>query len=405
MMLLDRVGVGQGLEKARINVFGYVEGSYNYNFSNAPRQGGGEGQGGAFRQNVDRLFDFEDNVARLNQLDLSVERKVSYTSGQWDLGFRGDFIFGSDSRLIHGNGLDFYGANGRSSPRNPLNNYQFDNSPENQFDIYQAYVDVAAPLGRGVRVRLGKFASFFGGTVDPNGNTFFSHTIAFAADHPFSFTGVMATYAFSDQVVVDGGFSRGWSQSLYDNNGAIDGFGRLTWLINEQTSISVAAITGPEEDNNNSTYRTMVEATLKYQATDRLRFILDGVFGNEPHALAPFGVVTPGESATHSGPETQSRNSHWYGVMGYAGYIIDPHATFNVRGEYFRDEEGTQTGIVGTAMEATVGLTLTPFPESPLGQNFKLRPEVRVDYSPQNRYDFYSKHEQVTFGIDAIFNF
>ena len=212
---------------------------------------------------------------------------------------------------------------------------------------------------------------------------------------------MMATFPVGEQLVIDAGFSRGWDQSLYDNNGAIDGFARLAWLVNDRTGFTLAVVSGPEANGNNSDYRTLVEATLKYQASDKLRFILDASYGWEPHETPLFGIVDP----NHLVVTTSTKNTRWYGINGFARYELNPRATFNARLEYFRDEEGTQTGIIGTAFEATVGFTLTPFAENEVGRHLTLRPEVRVDFSPEKRYDLYSKHEQITLGIDAIFNF
>ena len=303
-MLLEQSPLGHALDGARIKAFGYIQGSYNYNFSNAPRAG-------AFRENADRLFDFEDNVIRINQLNMAIERQVDVATGKSDVGFRVEGIFGTDSRLIHADGLDFYGHNGRSAaaPSVAEDNYRFQLYPEYQFDLYQAYVDFAAPVGNGLRVRIGKFASFFGGTVDPNGNSFYSHTISFAADHPFTFTGVMLTYPFSDSLVVDGGISRGWDQSLNDNNGAIDGFARIGWLVNDHTGVTFAAVSGPEAPGNNSNYRSLLELTVKYSASDRLRFILDATYGWEPHVTPEFGVIEPNSGSAF--PVTFTRNTRW----------------------------------------------------------------------------------------------
>ena len=69
--LLDRAGLAAPLDKAHINIYGHVEGSYTYNFDN-PRSG----------QNPFRLFDFEDEKLLMNQLDLTIERRVDYRNAK-----------------------------------------------------------------------------------------------------------------------------------------------------------------------------------------------------------------------------------------------------------------------------------------------------------------------------------
>ena len=57
-----------------------------------------------------------------------------------------------------------------------------------------------------------------------------------------------------------------------------------------------------------------------------------------------------------------------------------------------------------------MGLNILPLLNTPIGENFVLRPEVRFDYSDKAFFDVSSagtggKHNQTTIGIDAIFNF
>jgi len=95
----------------------------------------------------------------------------------------------------------------------------------------------------------------------------------------------------------------------------------------------------------------------------------------------------------------------WYGTAGYAVYKINDYVSVAGRLEWYRDEEGFTTAVAQTLYEATVGLTLTPFPNDPVGANFKIRPELRADYSSKRYFDGLTRHDQYTFGIDAIFNF
>jgi hypothetical protein len=76
-----------------------------------------------------------------------------------------------------------------------------------------------------------------------------------------------------------------------------------------------------------------------------------------------------------------------------------------LRGECYRDEEALTTGLAQTLFEGTVGLTVTPFPSDQIGQNLKIRPEVRFDYSTRHYFDGATRHDQTTVAIDAIFNY
>ncbi len=359
MDLLERGGLSGPLDEARINLYGRAEGSYTYNFDNPAQD-----------LNLGRVFDIEHDQFLLNQLDLNFERVVDPKIHQFDVGFRLEMLYGGDARFIHSNGL--------------LDTDDFFNGPENQFDVPQLYVDVAIPVGNGLRVRAGKFLFFK--QIDPNASVFYSHSFTFGGALPFTLTGVTGWYPLNDQWSVEAGISRGWGQSLEDNNDAIDALGRVRYDMSDRTSFSLAAITGPEQDDDNSHYRTVFDATVNHACTDNLTLLLDVVYGYQ-------GGVPGGDEA------------HWYGVAGYGVYRVNHQVSVGGRLEWYRDEEGYTTQLAQNLYEATLGLTLTPFPSDRLGSNFKVRPEIRYDYSSRAFFDGLSRHDQFTAAVDAIFNF
>jgi hypothetical protein len=367
MALLSAAGAGQTLDMLRINIYGYGEGSYTYNFDN-PAQG----------LNLGREFDINDNRLQMNQLDLKFERKAD--PHQFDIGFMVEMNYGTDARFIHSS--DFLGdsaSTGNGSSTNPINN-----GPEYQFDIPQLYVDITAPWGNGLRFRIGKFLFFK--QIDPNASVFFSHSFTFGAALPFTLTGITAYYPISDDLSVEGGFARGWGQTFTDNNGAIDAMSRVKYRIDKQTDFSLALILGPEQNHDNSHYRTVLDGTLSYAASDHLTFLFDGVYGYEAQ---PSGIGS----------------DEWYGLSAYAVYKLCSYANLNVRGEIYRDEEGYTTGFSQTLYEATLGLTITPFPDSTIGSNLKVRPEIRYDYSTRDYFNGLTDHGQCTVALDAYFDF
>ncbi|HEY2587163.1 MAG TPA: outer membrane beta-barrel protein [Tepidisphaeraceae bacterium] len=405
MAALHPTPVGQALEQARINIFGYMEGSYQYNFMHPnppvtlPRT----------PLNPGRLLDvFQHDRVYLNQLNLAIERKVDLTTHQFDIGGRVEGIFGQDARFIHANGLLDHqqGSNPNVSP--PIVGGEW------QFDLYQAYFDVGVPLGNGVRVRAGKF-SFFK-PIDPNASIFYTHTIAYAATFPYTNTGVTVMYPFSDAIRVEGGISRGWDQALKDNNGAIDGLARVIWTPTETTRLIGSVIFGPELYRNNHDYTTLVDITLTQAVGEKLTLYLDAVFGNQVHAV-PGNI--PGAFFSSS-TATPLGGANWYGVSGDALYSVNTYLDVALRLEWFRDEEGFTTNPFPPGgqnlYEATVGASIYPLAGTALGRNFMLRPEVRYDYASKRYFDpvafpgvpnaaVGSRHDQLTFAIDAVFNY
>jgi hypothetical protein len=176
----------------------------------------------------------------------------------------------------------------------------------------------------------------------------------------------------------------------------VSGVGRLRYHASDQLNLSLAVITGPELAGDNDHYRTAVDFVAGYQVSSQFTLLLDSVYGYQSGAPIEGG-------------------SDWYGVSVYGIYTINPYVSAAARAEYYRDDEGFTTGIAGaedtigfssqSLYEITVGLTLTPFAGDEIGRNFKIRPEVRWDYSSKPFFDGFDKNSQFTFAVDAIFNF
>ena len=405
MMLMDDAGIGEGLEALGVNVFGHIEESYTYN--PWPRNIPGYGE-----VNFGRFYDLDANRATLNQIDLTVERLVD--PKHFDVGFRMEWLYGSDARFLHSNGLfDWYGP---KDPASGLHNNIL--GPREQFDLLQAYVDVAVPLGNGLRIRLGKFEAFTGG-VDPTTTVFMSHSYLFATEplvfspgthgfisgfkgpRPITQTGVLVTYHLNDNLTVDVGASRGWDQSLKDVNSALDFFSRATYRFDDNTAIAVSFWTGPQRLRNNRDFRSLVDVAMKW-VFPNVRWSIDADLGYQPNSsflVYDVDGATPPVTPQHTGPV------EYFGIAGYYSVRLNEAVWLNARVETFRDPQGFATGVATDYYEATLGLTATPFPNDRILRNLVFRPEIRYDYAKDRAFANFTRNDQVTLGIDAIFSF
>jgi hypothetical protein len=364
---LDKIGVGKFLKDTGIKIGAYIEGSYTYNFR-APGSDINEG----------RVFDFEHDAARLNQLELNISRApdvaAAAKAGKWDWGFMIDMLYGSDGRLIHGNGLS---------------GYNHVNSPINQFDLTQAYGEIVVPVGNGLDVKFGKFVTPFGyETINPTTNPLFSHSFEFGFGIPFTQTGVTVGYDIvPGKLNIMGGVTRGWDQATSDNNKSIDGLAELTWTISDEMKLVGNASIGPQRASNHSDYRYAFEGIFTYnpKAMAAWTFALDGLFAWEEHA------------------STSGNVAYWGAAVGYVGWKWNDYCTVNGRVEWFRDDGGSRTGISGSLFEGTIGATVHPFPHDRWGQNLMIRPELRGDYSNKDAFAGGTHKDQATIAVDAIF--
>lgn len=394
MGVLDQVGIGKMLDNAGITVTGLVQGGVTYG-ANSPTNNliGGRG------------FDVENQDPTLNQLVISIDKAVDMKKA-WDIGGRVKFIYGGDSRFIHSNGLFDHPSNDVNAPLAGL---------DNQWDLTEAYVDVSVPVGNGLLVRVGKFvAPQCYEVIDPSGNPFYSHSYLFNFGGPATLTGITGTYQLSDQLSVMGGITRGWNQSLEDNNDVINVIAGANWTsADKKTKAALVIIVGPEQTgntpggpgpgvNSNGDYTDMIDLVVTQRLSDQLTV----------GAEVEYCVWTGADLPAVDGGEAM-----FYGVAGYASYTVDKYVTVNGRLEFFRDEDNFALGglaLVGNSTniwEGTLGVTITPLPDHALGKNLKVRPEVRLDYCDDNVFDpskttgLGTQNWQLTFGIDAIFTF
>ncbi|HSU67934.1 MAG TPA: outer membrane beta-barrel protein, partial [Tepidisphaeraceae bacterium] len=268
-------------------------------------------------------------------------------------------------------------------------------SPENQFDLLQAYVDFALPVGSGLRIRAGKFVTLLGyEVIGATSNAFYSHSYMFGFAIPFTHTGILGEYKLSDDLLLDAGITRGWNQTFRDNNGSPDFLGGLTFTPQESDFLKkwkflLNLSEGPQGTHDNSDWWTVLDFQAIWTATDKLTLAANIDYGDAPHAPGVAGAA------------------QWYGIAGYAAYVLNDYLTPNLRLEYYGDTKGFTlgTGTRANLYEASLNCVIKPFPSDALGSNLVLRPELRYDYSEKGFFKAGTHHDQLTFGIDAYFTF
>jgi hypothetical protein len=382
---LDAIGIGKPLEDANITIGGYFDAGYtvsgNGDSASVPMAG--------------RVFDTKNNRFVLDQADLYIDRPVDYgkaaTNHTIDIGGHIEIAYGWDTGLFHSSGL----FDNPSTLGVTHGAYRSRTSPENQFDVLQAYVDFGLPVGQGLRIRLGKFVTPIGyEVISPAGNPFYSHSYMFGFAIPFTQTGVIGEYKISDDLTVDGGITRGWNQTSKDNNGDPDFLGTVTYTPQQSDELKkwkfIANVSeGPQGTHDVSDWWTLIDTQAIYTANATWTFALNGDYGDAPHAPGVLGAA------------------QWYGIAGYADWTLNKYLTPNLRLEYYGDSKGFTlgTGTRESLYEATLNVAIKPLPDDAIGSNLVIRPEVRYDYSEKLFFKSGTHHDQFTFGVDAYFTF
>ena len=380
MAALGKAGIAGPLNKAGINLYGYVEGGYMRDFS-APNSYDGPTYMG---------FNSYKNTGILDKISLNAERTVDPTQKKFDMGFRLEGIYGTDARFIHSDGLADTQTTGRY-----------------QWDPLQAYVDVAFPDAP-MRLRVGKWielagfeqfsANIYGAFGDP-ARGLYSYSYQFLYAEPGTQTGALATYVLNPQWTFDAGATLGWNQSLRSSHDSLDFLGRVTYTPSDKTTVIFVMTEGPEypiavgnnlPPRDNSDFWTALDLVVTQKVTDKLSLGLGFDYVEVPRI-----------------PGIAGNNKQWGGVAQYVSYAIDPRFTLNTRLEWYNDSaNGFSTGAPVNANydEATVGVAIKPFPNDATLSHLLFRPEIRYDHADQPVFAGGERH-QLTFNVDAIFTF
>jgi len=308
-----------------------------------------------------RYFDNQANTFSVDLAELVVQKAVA---NRGDAGFRLDLTAGSFAGLTQSSGLRI----GESA------------------DLQQAFVSYIAPVGTGLRFDVGKFVTHMGyelieGYDGYNDN--YSRSLLFNYAIPLTHTGLKASYSITPRVSLAAMVVNGWDVAV-DNNKSKSIGAQLALKPIDPLAFYVNYIGGPENEDNNSSLRHVVDLIATLTVNPMLSLGVNADFGTEDGT----SVVSPGG------------DGKWSGFAGYAK--ISPPGPFSLglRAETFKDEGGTRLGIG----EARVNeFTITP--TFKFGSNFVLRAEGRYDSADADVFEDergVPKGNQATIGLNAI---
>jgi hypothetical protein len=393
---------------------GHVEGSYTYNFDPFTRafQLVGQPPNQTLQffdippQNFLHEFDAKSEDPTLNQADLFAVRGVDESWRTWDVGGKVEGMWGSDASFIHANGLfDNYqrehvsvfhghGADRHRVP--PFEIFNPNGGPENEFDLTQAFADVAVPIGNGARIRVGKVASPYGlETIDPTTNLFMSRAFTRRFVLPDTVTGAWAAYHLNNSYTVEVGVHRGWEQALEDDNNAHNYMGRVQWLSSDQRAVVAFVVdAGPPVEDNSRDWRITADLT--------------GIIMLNPEGARLGGEVLYGyQDNVVSAKHHTLKAGNWTSVLGYVAVPMSRFATGKLRAEMLDDPQGG-LGFATTLYSVTGGFDLYPFPTNRYGAGLVIRPEMRWDIADSKLFPEAPTgrtNNQFIFGIDLVYAF
>ena len=415
----------QFVRDSGINFGGWVNGGATFN----PSQTDG------FNGPV--TFGDQANRAQMNQFNIFIERAVKTEGKTWDIGFRADFMFGTDAIFTQAYGNPAFDVhNGRAL--DDRGNWDLDICCKSLrtygIAIPQAYAEIYAPIGNGLNVKVGHFYTPIGYESVPAPNNFFyTHAYTMQYGEPFTHTGVLANYKINGNFTtfagaIGGSGTGGWDGNFDRQMGNWGGIGGVTWTSNDaKTSLNISG-TGSTASTRNSSFWGMYSVVFKHMVTDKTHLIVQHDHGFADNVL----LANLHQSGVNS-------DAAWYGVNTHLYYDLTKDFSIGARAEWFRDRDGFRVFSPGRVAAATNHLgssyalggatqlaTSTPadYYAVTLGANWKaaktlnlkwkglkqlnIRPNIRWDradglhaaYRP-----FGGNKDQIIFSLDAMLPF
>ena len=277
-----------------VQMSGFIDTSYTYNF-NTPET----------TTNTLRVFDTQANSFMINNAQLTIEKPVSAES---PAGFKTELMFGTDAEVVGGvtTGLG---------------------TLTSELEIQEAYAEYLAPLGNGLDLKAGKFATLHGAEViESKDNWNISRSILFGYAIPFTHTGLRAAYPVSNTFTVLAGVSNGWDLVDDSNQAKTTELGFTSTPV-EHVTLGSTYMFGAEQAGDNHHGRHLIDLVLGWQPIDPLQLKLNYDYAVEDDA-----------AGLHN-------NAMWQGLAGYARYALTDKAAVSLRGEFFNDADGVRTAI------------------------------------------------------------
>jgi len=312
--VLGREATPEGQPKSYLEelmLFSYIEDSYVVKF-------GKQGHGNV---NELRFYD-HDTGNTFNAAELSVKKDPSE---RYPFGYGIVLTAGIDSQKNHSLGIFRDADDGGPFFRNT-----------ERVDLPEAYASYLIPLGEGLTVKAGKWATLIGYEVyESPKNLNFSRSFLYTLATPYTHTGVLATYPFTKWFSLTLGFTNGWDAA--DNiNGHLKPTGSFALTPMDKLTASVNFHVGPEQTRAQMdgavNHRWIVDTVIVYTGIDKVTLALNVDFAGEEND--PALAAIPGRKHTASS---------WSGVAGYVAYDWTKALRTSVRAEYFADPQGVRS--------------------------------------------------------------
>ncbi|MEW6303913.1 MAG: outer membrane beta-barrel protein [Verrucomicrobiota bacterium] len=262
-----------------------------------------------------------DGTAKQDQFNLDVVNLTvskPLDEGEWAAGYKAELLFGPDANALATSSTGFNISD---------------------FNIKQAYVALRAPVGNGIDLKVGVWDTIIGYEVFNAGdNPNYSRSFGYLLE-PTTYTGLQASYRFSDSVAVVAGVANGQGVGV-----AINGTGAT---VDESEKSYMAGFTLTAPDSWGALAGSTLSAGVVDHASgagtgsDIINWYVGGTFKTGVEGL------TVGASYDYQGRDADPTAAAFYAnaIAGYVSYQATEKMKLSLRGEYASGSSGTAAGV------------------------------------------------------------
>jgi len=316
----------------------------------------------------------------LNVVELTIEKDPD-AKDSWGAGYRVDLLFGPDA---NNGGL---GLGTQSSTTDDSGTADTGRATSSDFAIRQAYVDLKAPVGNGLDIKMGVWNTLLGYEVfeagnNPNFTRSYGYTI-----EPTTHTGVLLSYQFADWLGVSAGvantigpvinerpfltpqsFENNRPESYKAYTGSVSLTAPKDWGFLAGSTLYGAVINGLNS-----------ASTAGLEPANQSSFYVGSTLNT------PLKQLKLGASYDYAGTKAQKQifqpsSSYANAVALYATWQVTEKLSLNGRGEYFSmSKANAGNGLPSRLFAATVTA------QYDLWKNVISRVEARWDHQADGR--------------------
>ncbi len=317
---------------------------------------------------------FNSNPDRINvhQAWLFAEKVATSENGELGFGFRLDALYGTDAgdTVSFGNGVDSSGdGRGWDAGSN------FQRGSGYGFALPQAYVEAASGDWS---VKAGHFYTLIGyEVVGAPGNFFYSHAITMYNSEPFTHTGVLASYAASDDTTYYGGWTAGWDTGFEQFAEGSNFLGGVSTSVSDDVALAYMTTIGDFGARGSEGF--MQSVIFDVALADDLNYVVQS-------------------DLLHVG----STGEDHIGINQYLFYTVDDQLSLGGRFEWWKSD--AITGYAPHGGTAPTSGSVSHF-EATFGANYLLAPNIML--RPEYRYDWSegADYNQGILGFDLVATF